>query len=113
MTRPQTIYRWGSWFTMDPADADPWFHDVLHADGTPYDTEEADLTGQLTGRWHRGPRTGRSALRELASPKLAIHHEPVLVLAPIGTSMARGGTTYRGCGTGSNARKYAPEMNRR
>jgi hypothetical protein len=47
--RSQTIYSWGSWFTMDSADADPWFHDVLYPDGTPYDNEEADLIRQLTG----------------------------------------------------------------
>ena len=48
--RSQTIYSWGSWFTMDPSDADPWFHDVLRPDGTPYDAEEAALIAELTGR---------------------------------------------------------------
>ena len=47
--RTQTIYEWFSWFTMDPSDADPWFHDIFHTDGTPYDTEEVDVIRALTG----------------------------------------------------------------
>ena len=48
--RTQTIYDWFSWLTMDPANADPWFHDVFHDDGTPYDPAEVALIRQLTGR---------------------------------------------------------------
>lgn len=48
--RTQTIYSWISWVTMDPAAADPWFHDVFYPDGTPYDPEEAALIRQLTDR---------------------------------------------------------------
>lgn len=46
----QTIYAWTSWLTMSPSEADPWFHDVLHPDGSPYDAEEAALIRELTGR---------------------------------------------------------------
>ena len=48
--RSQTIYAWTSWLTMNPNEADPWFHDVFHPDGTPYDVEEAALIRELTGR---------------------------------------------------------------
>jgi hypothetical protein len=48
--RTQTIYTWLSWLTMDPADADPWFHDIFHSDGAPYDAEETALIRELTGR---------------------------------------------------------------
>ena len=48
--RTQTIYGWISWLTIDPAEADPWFHDVFHADGTAYDPDEVTLIRALTGR---------------------------------------------------------------
>jgi hypothetical protein len=48
--RTQTIYTWLSWLTMDPADADPWFHDIFHPDGAPYDAGEIALIRELTGR---------------------------------------------------------------
>lgn len=48
--RTQTIYSWFSWVTMDPDEADPWFHDIFRADGTPYDPEEINLIRELTGR---------------------------------------------------------------
>jgi len=48
--RTQTIYSWFSWITMDPSEADPWFHDIFHTDGTPYDPEEVTLIRNLTGR---------------------------------------------------------------
>jgi hypothetical protein len=47
--KTQTIYDWYSWLTMDPANADPWFHDLLHPDGSPYDLEEVALIRELTG----------------------------------------------------------------
>ena len=46
----QTIYSWVSWLKMGPSDADPWFHDVFHPDGTPYDPEETALIRELTSR---------------------------------------------------------------
>ncbi|RLB42183.1 MAG: 1,4-beta-xylanase [Deltaproteobacteria bacterium] len=48
--RTQTIYTWLSWVTMDPADADPWFHDIFHPNGTPYDPQETTLIQALTNR---------------------------------------------------------------
>jgi hypothetical protein len=47
--RTQTIYTWFSWLRMDPPGT-PWFHDVFHPDGTPYDSEEVTLIQELTGR---------------------------------------------------------------
>lgn len=46
--KTQTIYHWASWVDMSPEQADPWFHDILHADGTPYADEEVALIRQLT-----------------------------------------------------------------
>lgn len=39
------------WFTSpgDP-ESDPWFHDLLHPDGTPYDEEEAALLRRMSPR---------------------------------------------------------------
>ena len=38
--RIQTIYSWSSWISPETDEPDPWFHDVLHSDGTPYDAAE-------------------------------------------------------------------------
>lgn len=38
--RSQTNYSWTSWAVVVPGTPDPWFHDVLHSDGTPYDEAE-------------------------------------------------------------------------
>jgi hypothetical protein len=47
--RTQTIYTWFSWLTMDPPGT-PWFHDVFHPDGTPYDADEVAFIRELTSR---------------------------------------------------------------
>ena len=39
--RCQTRYSWTSWLKRSTGDDDPWFHDLLHADGRPYDEREA------------------------------------------------------------------------
>jgi hypothetical protein len=47
--KSNTIYPWDSWrkpYTNEPA---VWFHDVFHADGTPFSSEEANLIRNLTG----------------------------------------------------------------
>ncbi len=46
--KTQTNYHWLSWVDMSPRQADPWFHDILYADGTPYDPDEATLIRELT-----------------------------------------------------------------
>ena len=47
--RTQTRFPWKSW--TEPVDDDePWFHELLHGDGTPYDDGEAELFRSLTGR---------------------------------------------------------------
>ena len=48
--RTQTNYHWLSWVAPGPDWADPWFHDILHEDGTPYDEAEAALIREITGR---------------------------------------------------------------
>lgn len=46
--KSQTKYPWDSW-DIDYTDEPPvWFHEVLRADGTPYDKEETDVIKQLT-----------------------------------------------------------------
>jgi hypothetical protein len=39
--RTQTKYPWTSWQRATPPDA-PWFHELLHADGRPYDAGEVE-----------------------------------------------------------------------
>lgn len=45
--RTQTRFPWTSWVRPSSPDA-PWFHELLHADGTPYDEAEAELLRSLT-----------------------------------------------------------------
>lgn len=47
--RSQTIYPWGSWLVPFKSEPHPWFHDILRADGTPYDETETELIRRLTG----------------------------------------------------------------
>jgi hypothetical protein len=49
--KTQTYYPWESWqhpYVKEPPPV--WFHDILHADGTPYRQAEVDLIKQLTGK---------------------------------------------------------------
>jgi hypothetical protein len=46
--KTQTIYPWDSWTTRPDREPDPWFHDILRPDGTPYDPAETDLIRRLT-----------------------------------------------------------------
>lgn len=45
--RTQTRYPWSSWIRRGN-DSTPWFHELLHADGRPYDTAETELFIRLT-----------------------------------------------------------------
>lgn len=47
--KTQTIYPWDSW--KKPYDAEPkvWFHDILRADGKPYDAKEVEFIKETTG----------------------------------------------------------------
>ncbi len=46
--RTQTRFPWRSW--TEPVDDDePWFHELLHADGSPYAEAEAQVFRRLTG----------------------------------------------------------------
>jgi hypothetical protein len=46
--KSQTIYPWDSWEKKYTAEPNPWFHDILRADGTPYDVQETDYIKSLT-----------------------------------------------------------------
>lgn len=49
--KSQTYFPWDSWqkpYVLSPPTI--WFHDVFHADGTPYRQQEISLIHQLTGR---------------------------------------------------------------
>lgn len=46
--KTQTIYPWDSWDKEYTSEPDPWFHDILRKDGTPYDQSEVDLIKSYT-----------------------------------------------------------------
>ncbi|PAU95590.1 1,4-beta-xylanase [Aliifodinibius salipaludis] len=46
--KTQTIYPWDSWDKEYTSEPDPWFHDVLRADGTPYKSSEVELIKKYT-----------------------------------------------------------------
>lgn len=46
--KTQTIYPWDSWDKEYTSEPDPWFHDILRADGTPYDSSEVNLIKEYT-----------------------------------------------------------------
>ena len=48
--KTQTIYPWDSWDKEYTSEPDPWFHDVLRADGTPYDKDETKLLKKYTSQ---------------------------------------------------------------
>ena len=49
--RSKTIYPWDSWtVSYLEAPPDPWFHDVFHADGTPYREDEVAFVRGITRR---------------------------------------------------------------
>lgn len=46
--KTQTIYPWDSWTQAYTREPDPWFHDILRPDGTPYDPAEVEYIKRLT-----------------------------------------------------------------
>lgn len=46
--KSQTIYPWDSWDKQYTAEPQPWFHDILRGDGTPYRQQEVDYIKSLT-----------------------------------------------------------------
>lgn len=46
--RTNTRFPWRSW-TEEVGDDEPWFHELLHADGTPYSADEAATFRRLAG----------------------------------------------------------------
>jgi hypothetical protein len=46
--KTQTIYPWDSWDKQYTSEPDPWFHDLLRSDGTPYDPNETAYIKLLT-----------------------------------------------------------------
>jgi hypothetical protein len=53
--KTQTIFPWDSWDKPYPPEPSPWFHDVLRADGTPYDSAEVALIRRLADEARRRP----------------------------------------------------------
>jgi len=47
--KTQTIYPWDSWDRAYTAEPPVWFHDIFHADGTPYIPEETQYIRSVTG----------------------------------------------------------------
>lgn len=45
--RTQTRFPWRSW-TEPVTDEEPWFHELLHQDGTPYEVNEVEIFRRLT-----------------------------------------------------------------
>ncbi|MCV6604834.1 MAG: hypothetical protein OIF34_05995, partial [Porticoccaceae bacterium] len=45
--KSQTIYPWRSWPQAFTGEADPWFHDLLRADGSPYRKAEVEFIKKL------------------------------------------------------------------
>ncbi len=49
--KTQTVYPWWSWFDEEPKpEPETWFHDVLRADGTPFDPAEAEFLREFLRR---------------------------------------------------------------
>jgi hypothetical protein len=49
--KTQTIYPWWSWFDEQPKpEPQVWFHDVLRADGTPFEASEVRFLREFLGR---------------------------------------------------------------
>jgi hypothetical protein len=46
--KTQTIYPWDSWQKKYTGEPDPWFHDILRRDGTPYDAKEVEYIKSIT-----------------------------------------------------------------
>ena len=59
--RTQTRFPWTSWVRRAPTTR-PWFHDLLHSNGTPYDPAEAEHLRRVFGEGRSpGQPTGNSA----------------------------------------------------
>jgi hypothetical protein len=48
--KTQTYLPWDSWDHPYPVPPNPWFHDLFHADGTPYRDDEIRTIKRLAGR---------------------------------------------------------------
>ncbi len=48
--KSQTIYPWDSWQRRYTAEPPIWFHDILRADGTPFNPAEAEYIKGVTGK---------------------------------------------------------------
>jgi len=46
--KTQTNYAWDSWSVTYDGEPNLWFHDIFHADGTPYNKEEVEFLIQFT-----------------------------------------------------------------
>jgi hypothetical protein len=48
--KTQTIYPWDSWTKTYTSEPPVWFHDIFHADGTPYRAEEVEFIRGVTAQ---------------------------------------------------------------
>ena len=48
--KTNTIYPWGPADTVNIGEPELWFHDILRADGTPFDQAEIDLIKEVNGK---------------------------------------------------------------
>ena len=48
--KTNTIYPWSSWSTVFTAEPEIWHHDILRADGSPYDPDEVRYLREITSR---------------------------------------------------------------
>ena len=48
--RSQTNYSWTSWAVAVPGPPSPWFHDILHPDGRPYDETETTFIRNILAK---------------------------------------------------------------
>ncbi len=65
--KTQTIYPWDSWNREYTSEPKPWFHDIFHADGTPYDSTEVGIIRQLTMQAPRRARRQTADIRHQVS----------------------------------------------
>lgn len=45
--KSQTRFAWDTWKSPEKGEPDPWFHDILRQDGTPYDPAEVEFLRSL------------------------------------------------------------------
>ena len=55
--RSQTKFPWTSWYVRRKGEPNPWFHELLHPDGTPYSDQEAQLFRKVASSMSSAPES--------------------------------------------------------